>query len=96
MVKHIVFFKLKDNSEEKCIEAKNVLMSMVGKVPSASDINVGIDFLHSERSCDIVLEVTVKDRQTLENYQNDPYHCGTVKPYMHSVRSESYAVDYEF
>ena len=96
MVKHIVCFKLADNSEEKCLEAKNVLMSMVGKVPTALDIKVGVDFLHSERSCDIILEVIVSDRQALEDYQNDPYHCGKVKPYMHSVRTASYSVDYEF
>ena len=96
MVKHIVCFKLKDNSEEKCQEAKNILLSMVGKVPTALDIRVGIDFLHSERSYDIILEVTVNDRQSLEEYQNDPYHCQTVKPYMHSVRVSSVAVDYEF
>ena len=96
MVKHIVCFKLADNSEEKCNQAKDVLMSMVGKVPTALEINVGIDFLHSERSCDIILEVTLKDRQALEEYQNDKYHCETVKPYMHSVRTASYAVDYEF
>ncbi|MBQ7579924.1 MAG: Dabb family protein [Clostridia bacterium] len=96
MVKHIVCFKLGDNSPEKCLEAKNVLMSMVGKVPTALDINVGIDFLHSDRSCDIILEVTLKDRNALEEYQNDAYHCEKVKPYMHSVRTASYSVDYEF
>lgn len=96
MVKHIVCFKLKDNSEEKCIEAKNVLMSMVGKVPTAKEINVGIDFLHSERSYDIILEVVLEDKKALEEYQNDEYHCNEVKPYMHSVRSASVAVDYKF
>lgn len=96
MIKHVVCFKLRDNSEEKCLEARNVLMSMVGKVPTAKDIKVGIDFLHSERSYDIILEVIVEDRKSLEEYQNDDYHCTKVKPYMHSVRSASVAVDYEF
>ena len=96
MVKHIVCFKLKDNSEEECNKARDVLMSMNGKVASALDIKVGVDFLHSERSYDIILEVTLENRKMLDVYQNDEYHCSVVKPHMHSVRESSVAVDYEF
>lgn len=95
MIKHIVCFKLKDNSEEKCIEAKNILLSMTGKVPQIREIEVGVDLLHSERSYDIILQVTVDDMAALDAYQNDEYHCSVVKPYMHSVREGSVAVDYE-
>ena len=45
MIKHIVCFKLKDNSEEKKQKAKKVLLSMVGKVDLIKDIEVGTDFL---------------------------------------------------
>ena len=58
MIKHIVCFKLKDNSAENCEKAKEVLLSMKGNVPMIKDIEVGIDFLHSERSYDIILQVT--------------------------------------
>lgn len=96
MVKHIVCFKLKDNSEEMCNKARDVLLGMKGKVLSALDIKVGVDFLHSPRSYDIILEVTLENRDMLDVYQNDEYHCSVVKPYMHSVRTESVAVDYDF
>lgn len=43
------------------------------------DIQVGVDFLHSDRSCDVVLEVVVDDREALEAYQNHPYHVDVVK-----------------
>ena len=95
MIKHIVCFKLKNNSNEECIKAKNVLMGMKGKVPQIKSINVGIDFLKSERSYDIILEVMLESKKALEDYQNDTYHCTEVKPYMHSVRSGSISVDYE-
>ncbi len=95
MIKHVVCFKLKDNSEEECQKAKDVLMSMEGKVPQIVDIKVGIDFLKSERSYDIILEVILKDKKDLEDYQNDKYHCEHVKTYMHSVRSGSIAIDCE-
>ena len=47
MIKHIVCFKLKDNSLENCQKARDILMSMKGRVDTLIDIQVGIDFLHS-------------------------------------------------
>lgn len=94
MIKHIVCFKLKDNSLENCEKAKEVLLSMQGNVPQLRSIEVGIDFLHSERSYDLILQVTLDDADALAAYQNDPYHCSVVKKHMHAVRSASVAVDY--
>ena len=42
MVKHIVCFKLKDRKKSE--EAKEILLSMRGKVPTAQEIEVGVDF----------------------------------------------------
>lgn len=95
MIKHIVCFKLKDNSLENCQKTKDILMSMKGNVSLLRDIHVGIDFLHSERSYDIILETLFDSKTDLEAYQNDPYHCDVVKKHMHAVRSASIAIDYE-
>lgn len=94
MIKHIVCFKLKDNSLAECEKAKEVLLSMQGNVPQLRGITVGIDFLHSERSYDIILEVLLDDEAALESYQNDPYHCSVVKAHMHAARESSVAIDY--
>ena len=94
MVKHIVLFKLKDNSLENCLKAKEVLLSMEGKVPELKSIEVGIDYLHSERSYDVALIVTVEDELALDRYQKDTYHCSVVKTHMHAVRSSSVAIDF--
>lgn len=94
MIKHIVCFKLKDNSLAECEKARDVLMSMKGNVPQLRDIAVGIDFLHSDRSYDLILEVVLDDAKALEDYQNDSYHCSVVKKHMHAVRESSVAVDY--
>ncbi|MBQ4061964.1 MAG: Dabb family protein [Christensenellaceae bacterium] len=96
MVRHIVCFKLKDNSPENCEKAKEVLMSMKGNVELLRDIEVGIDFLHSERSYDLILQVVVDDKDALDAYQKHPYHVEVVKKHMHAVRSASVAVDYYF
>lgn len=95
MIKHIVCFKLKDNSQEAKEKARDVLMSMKGNVALLKDIQVGIDFLGSARSYDIILEIILESKEALEEYQNDKYHCEVVKKYMHAVRETSVAVDYE-
>lgn len=95
MIKHIVCFKLKDGSLEECQKAKEVLLQMEGNVPQIRSIEVGVDFLHSERSYDLILQVVLDDAKALEDYQNDPYHCSVVKTHMHAVRESSIAIDYE-
>jgi len=93
MIKHIVCFKLKDPAEAE--KAREILLSMKGRVEQIADMEVGVDFLHSERSYDLILQVTLKDKEALEAYQNHPYHVSVVKKHMHAVRSASVAVDYE-
>jgi hypothetical protein len=93
MIKHIVCFKLKEG--ESVDKAIDVLKSMEGKVPSALKIEVGKDFLHSARSYDIILQVTINSREDLDVYQKDEYHCSVVKKHMHAVVQSSVAVDYD-
>ena len=96
MLKHIVCFKLKDNSLENCEKARDVLLSMQGNVELLRDIRVGIDVLHSERSYDLILEVVLDDEAALAVYQQHPYHVQVVKKHMHAVRETSVAIDYIF
>lgn len=95
MIKHIVCFKLSDSSEESKNKAKDVLMSMVGNVPTIRSIEVGTDFLCSPRSYDVILQVELDDRAALDEYQADKYHCDVVKAYMHENASASIAIDYD-
>lgn len=94
MIKHIVCFKLKDNSKENCEKTAEILKSMDGKVDLLRGIEVGIDFLHSPRSYDVILQVVLDDSDALEAYQQDEYHCSVVKKHMHSVMESSVAIDY--
>lgn len=95
MIRHVVCFKLLTPTHEACEAAKNVLLSMDGKVPQLRAIEVGVDFLHAGRSFDLLLSVLLDDRAALDAYQNDPYHCGVVKKHMHAVTEKSISVDYE-
>lgn len=94
MVKHVVFFKFKNKGDIDT--AKDLLLSMKGKVPTVIDIAVHKNFLDSPRSYDLMLEVTVSSKASLEEYQADKYHCEVVKTFMHSATESSAAVDYEF
>lgn len=69
MVKHILFVKMKDNSIEQCEKVKALFLSMKEQIPFLREVQVGIDYLHSQRSYDVVLELVVDDRQALEDYQ---------------------------
>ena len=96
MVKHIVCFKLRDADDAKALRVREILLSMVGNVPTIRHIEAGCDFLHSGRSYDVVLLVDVDDRDALDAYAMDPYHCKIVKTYMHAVVETSVTVDYEY
>jgi hypothetical protein len=92
MIKHVVCFKLKKG--EGAEEAKRILLSMQGNVPTLRGIEVGIDELHSERSYDIILTVLLDDMDALRAYQLDEYHNRVVKAHMHRVCEGSVAIDY--
>ncbi len=95
MIKHIVCFKLKDSNFESKQKAKEVLESMRGNVDLLRGLEVGVDFLGSDRSYDLILQTLFDSKEDLDAYQAHPYHCDVVKKYMHQVRSASVAVDYE-
>ncbi|MDO3408960.1 Dabb family protein [Saccharibacillus sp. CPCC 101409] len=94
MIKHIVFFKLKNRSAESVAEAADVLRSMDGKIEQLKSLEVGTDILRSERSYDIALTATVDTLDDLQAYQVHPVHREIIE-YINGVKEVSYAVDYE-
>ena len=94
MVKHVLMIKLKDNAQAECEKLRDLFLTMKGRVPQVIDVEAGADFLHSDRSFDVCLYVTLESPEALEAYQQDPYHCEVVKTYVASVREKAVAVDY--
>ena len=94
MIRHVVCFKLQEGASAE--EAKDMLLSMRGREETALSVEVGIDGLHSARSYDLILIVTLADFDALARYQTQGYHATTVKPYMHTVTQteRSVSVDY--
>ena len=99
MIKHIVFWNLKEeahglNKSEIAIAIKQKLESLQGKIEGLLHIEVGIDFLHSAESMDIVLYSEFTDKAALEFYQQHPLHK-EIMPFIAEARSERKVVDYQ-
>lgn len=95
MIVHIVLFKLKENTPEGIEKAKQLLLSMDGKVEMLRHLEVGVDVIRSERSADIALYTKFDSLEDLQAYQVHPYHANEVAAYMRSVCSSVTAADYE-
>ena len=94
MVRHIVFFRF-ENPEVNIPVVRDSLYALKDKIPEIVDMQIGADFLHSERSADMVLIVDFKNRRDLETYDRHPDHAAA-RVYIHAHRTESRTVDFEY
>lgn len=99
MIKHIVFWKLKDSAhgrskQENALEIKKILEDLNGKIPGMLKLEVGVDFSKTDTSCDIALYSEFESRKALDDYQENPLHKA-VMPYIGEARIERKLVDYE-
>jgi quinol monooxygenase YgiN len=100
MVKHIVFWKLKDEANgmsklENATSIKQKLEDLNGKIEGCIKLEVGFNFLHSAESADVVLYSEFENKEALDFYANHPLHKA-VMPFIAEARSERRVVDYEF
>lgn len=93
MFTHIVFFKLKN--KDKVDEARNILLSMEGKIPQLKGLEVGVDVLHSERSYDLALITRFDSLEDMNTYSVSEYHVNEVLKYLKPMLESSKVVDYE-
>ncbi|MDD3342728.1 MAG: Dabb family protein [Sulfurospirillaceae bacterium] len=95
MVRHIVFFKLVDNSEANKSDIKNRFMSMEGKIDGMQNLEVGINFSTEERAFDLALSCDFVDKEGLKFYATHPVHVAIVT-YLKSINTVTKVVDYEY
>lgn len=93
MIKHIVLFKLKDNSPDKVKEAMDVLNGLKGKVEQIVELHIGQNVVTTPRSFDISLEATFQSLEDLQGYQVHPEHQKVIE-YISGVREAQTVVDY--
>ncbi len=99
MIKHIVFWKLKDQANgldkaENAQQIKEKLEALNGQIEGLIHLEVGMDFLHSPESADLVLYSEFESKDALTYYANHPLHKA-VMPFIAEARSERRVVDYE-
>ena len=98
MVKHIVFWKVKEmpaqEREQALRKIKEGFEAMQGVIPGLLRIEVGIDFLQSPESSDFVLYSEFESRAALDGYQAHPVHQAMV-PMVRDLRVERRVVDYD-
>jgi hypothetical protein len=99
MVKHIVFWKLRESAggrsaKDNALEMKSRLEGLKGVIPGIVTLEVGIDFSRTEESADVALYSEFPDRATLDAYQHHREHLA-IGDFIREVRSERTVVDYE-
>jgi len=94
MVKHIVFFKLQDNSQENKELVKEKIMSMKGKIEELKYIEVGINFSLEERAYDLALVSEFETKEDLKSYAINPLHVKIIE-FLKDLGITTKVVDYE-
>lgn len=94
MIKHIVFFKLKDPTAENIERTVQVLRDMQGKIPQLRSLEAGSDVIRSERSYDLALIVEVDNLEDLQAYQVHPAHQEVIR-FINEVKDHTISVDFE-
>src|SRR5215831_4472929 len=99
MIKHIVFWRLKDDfggktRAENAALIKTSLEGLRGRIPGLRHIEVGFDFSAEDTSSHVALYSEFDSREALAAYQQHPAHKA-VMPLIMERRSERRVVDYE-
>jgi len=94
MVKHIVMFKLAENTPANRRRATEALESLRGRIETLRHLEVGEDYMASERSFDLVLITHFDDREGLSTYAGHEHHLPVVDT-MRGLCSKSVSVDFE-
>ena len=94
MIKHIVFFKLKENSEKSKKEVEQKLLSLKEKVKEIVSLEVGLNFSDEDRAYDLSLIVELKSKEDLYSYAKDSYHQEVIS-FIKTKVIDTKVVDYE-
>lgn len=99
MVKHIVMWKIQGHNgqtkDETARQIKGALEDLNGKIEGLIKLEVGIDFLKTDSSYDVVLYSELTDQAALEFYQNHPLHVKAATEIVKPAATSRIVVDYE-
>ncbi len=78
MIRHIVFFKLKDNSKANKQRIKDVILPLKEKIDVIKFYQVGINFSNEERAYDLALVSDFDSIEDLKSYAAHPEHLEVI------------------
>ncbi len=96
MLRHIVFWKMKDRVTKKneLHQIKSLLEALIKEIPEIVKLEVGLDITQDDSSADIVLNTLFKTREDLIKYQQHQKHIEVVKM-LRLYTFDKRVVDYE-
>lgn len=93
MIKHIVLFKLEDNSPKHCKYIRAMILDLKDRIDVIRDFEVGINFCNEERAYDMSLISSFDSTDDLEIYAKHPDHLEVIS-YLKSQNTLTKVVDY--
>ena len=99
MVKHVILWQLKEglSSEDKqkvCLEMKEQLEALVGKVPGLLELKIVINEMESSNA-DVMLDSLLESPEALKEYQSHPDHVAVANGYVRPYTQVRMCIDYE-
>ncbi len=94
MITNNLLIKLKTRNWDNVARAKEVLLSMKGKIEVLKDIQVETDIRNSESSYDLLLVTHFTSMADMETYLIDPVHV-EVSKYIGGIIEAGASVCYE-
>ena len=100
MIKHIVFWKIKENAEGLDgaairTELRKRLEALPALIPEIKAFQVGDNFSTRNTAMDMALVSEFENREDLQRYQDHPRHR-EVADFVKAVTEEGRVVDYAF
>lgn len=95
MIRHIVFFKLKDNSKANKQRIKDVILPLKEKIDVIKFYQVGINFSNEERAYDLALVSDFNSIDDLKSYATHPEHLKVISQ-LKSEGVTTKVVDFEY
>lgn len=93
MIKHIVMWKFKENTEKEMNEFLEGLKALKGVIPEIKDLEVGVS-INEKNTYDAVLISVFDSLEDLEKYKVDPRHV-RVSNLCKEIRTDRGAIDIE-
>lgn len=99
MIKHIVFWKLKEyaegaSREQNAAKMKRELEALKTKIPQVLHIEVGSNLIPSDGAYDVALYSEFSSEQDLNIYQKHPEHLKAAD-FVAKIRESRVVVDYK-